>query len=237
MERELYSHDLGALPRFFWRLIGLWGIQGESWRFKWGELSFRRLGLGLKYSIHHEDATINLHLIWPAIYIKVPKLITDRPGTEDWNAAYGVNYHERAFQFYWRDKCKILHLPWDWQHVRHTYLKPDGSVHHHAGPSEYRPPEDTIEKHPYAYRLRSGGVQQRTASINGEEREWRWRWFTWLPFPPGRVKRSINIDFDAEVGERTGSWKGGCMGCGYDWRKGETMQEALKRMESERVFR
>lgn len=64
------------------------------------------------------------------------------------------------------------------------------------------------------YVLRSGEVQERQATVTVEEREWRWRWLVWLPFPRGG-QRSIDVSFDHEVGEKSGSWKGGCMGCGY----------------------
>lgn len=79
--------------------------------------------------------------------------------------------------------------------------------------------------------LRSGDVQHRTATIKAEQRTWT-RW--WLPFK--RVSRSIDVEFNAEVGERTGSWKGGCLGCGYEMKPGETPLQALRRMEKERAF-
>lgn len=51
-----------------------------------------------------------------------------------------------------------------------------------------------------------------------------------------RVIRSIDVEFDGEVGERTGSWKGGTIGCEYELRPNETPYECLKRMEQERKF-
>lgn len=44
------------------------------------------------------------------------------------------------------------------------------------------------------------------------------------------------VEFDDEVGERTGSWKGGCTGCSYEWERNETMLSALRRMEATRKF-
>jgi hypothetical protein len=83
---------------------------------------------------------------------------------------------------------------------------------------------------PYRYVLRSGTVQERTATIGVSEREYRWRWFMWLP-RPRMVKRTID-----QVGERSGSWKGGCLGCSYELRPGETPDDCLRRMERERKF-
>jgi hypothetical protein len=106
--------------------------------------------------------------------------------------------------------------------------------------------------------LNNGTIQQRFATVCVEEREWRWRWFQWLPFP--RLKRkTLDVEFSyggpiyreilfekighplkhkqtGEVGERTGDWKGGTLGCGYTMEKGETPLETLRRMERERKF-
>ena len=46
----------------------------------------------------------------------------------------------------------------------------------------------------------------------------------------------IEIEFDKEVGKKKGSWKGGCIGCSYDLKPGETAEECLKRMGKEREF-
>lgn len=126
-------------------------------------------------------------------------------------------------------------LPWSWQHIRHEWLRPDGTVFRAPGEGEYDVPPEVTERHEYSYTLRNGTVQHRVATVNGEEREWRWRWLTWLPWPR-RVSRTINVTFDADVGERSGSWKGGCYGCGWDWWPDETMEQALRRMEATRKF-
>jgi hypothetical protein len=44
------------------------------------------------------------------------------------------------------------------------------------------------------------------------------------------------VVFSAEVGERSGSWKGGCIGCGYDLLPDELPEECLRRMERDRKF-
>ena len=99
------------------------------------------------------------------------------------------------------------------------------------------------ETYSYSYHLKSGEVQQRLATISVSEMEWRWRWFGrkgWcklLNFPwPRLVRRYLDVEFEKEIGERTGSWKGGTVGCSYSLRKWETPFECLKRMERERKF-
>lgn len=133
----------------------------------------------------------------------------------------------------WREGS--VYLPWSWEHVRHVWLNPDGSFYRAPEPGEYRAPSDITSSHPYSYVLKNGQRQDVTATIYGEEREWRWKWFTWLPWPR-RIQRSIDIRFSREVGERAGSWKGGCLGCGFEWRPGETQENALRRMEDTRKF-
>ena len=110
------------------------------------------------------------------------------------------------------DPMKIVQMPWGWRHREHKILSEP-------------------ESHHYRYVLRSGEVQECLATIRAESRLWV---RPWLPFR--RLSRYINIEFDKEVGERTGSWKGGVLGCGYEMRRGETPLDTLRRMERERVF-
>jgi len=44
------------------------------------------------------------------------------------------------------------------------------------------------------------------------------------------------VKFSDEVGERTGSWKGGVIGTGSEMRPGESPEQCLRRMERERKF-
>jgi hypothetical protein len=154
---------------------------------------------------------------------------------------YGFAFHNDLLWLYTgkstsRDHAWItISMPWDWKHVRHSYLRQDGSLHHNAAPHEYDVPEDSKAVYPYTYARRNGEIQKRQATVNGEEREWRLTYCPWLPWPR-KVSRSINVNFSDEVGERSGSWKGGTIGCGYEWKRGETQEEALRRMERERKF-
>lgn len=230
MKREIYGDKIPLLLRMIFCL----GIQDGSYRFRWGEFSLG-WALGLSYKIYHDTACFRISPFIFSLYINMPVLITFRDGTEDWNASYGFSVFLRDMHVHWRDKCKVIYFPWNWKHVRHSFLWPDGSLHHHAGKNEYTGPDEAKQRYRYTYTLKNGTVQERTATICGDEREWRWRWYTWSPWPR-KISRCIDIAFSDEVGERTGSWKGGCIGCGYEWRKGETMLECLRRMESERKF-
>ena len=113
----------------------------------------------------------------------------------------------------------------------------------------------------YHYMLDNGEVQHVTATVT-RARHWAvWMWFgesTSLQARPyaRRVRKArisdflrdlqkrmspptdrIDITFSDEVGGRAGSWKGGCVGCSYDMKPGETPEHTLRRMQRERRFR
>lgn len=138
----------------------------------------------------------------------------------------------------WWVKGIAFHLnPFELRHMRHDVRLPDGSWAEHVGSWERHKDGDGREvmTYPYRYVLKNGTVQERTATVCVERRTWRPRSLRWTSL---FEKESISIDvaFSDEVGERAGSWKGGCTGCGYELRRGESPLECLKRMESERVF-
>jgi hypothetical protein len=161
-------------------------------------------------------------------------------------------------------KTKALYFPWDWTRVRTSYLKkglidadgffknpnpPHNADHvlnaknwwHEFRGTNLKFWEDEwkakfwSEEHEYTYVLRNKEVQKVTATIRIKEREWRWKWLTLVPFP-NRVRRQIAVEFSDEVGERAGSWKGGCTGCSQKLLPGETPLECLRRMEREVKF-
>lgn len=88
---------------------------------------------------------------------------------------------------------------------------------------------------PYVYTLESGEVQNRTATVIKE----RWIHGRHLLDKIGWPRETvyhIDVEFDDEVGERTGSWKGGVVGTGQTMIPGETVEMCLRRMERERKF-
>ncbi len=190
---------------------------------------------------------INLDLIFFSLTLVLPfrNKWTDECDPPKW----GVAYHNQTI---WinkggkgngngGNKWWSAYVPWSPQWVRTSNLRKDGQWEHETKGNNkdfYKEEWSEIiwrETYPYAYTLRSGAVQNRLATIKVEEREWRWHWFKWLPLTK-KQRRSIAIDFNDEVGEETGSWKGGCTGCGYELLKNETPLECLRRMEKERKF-
>lgn len=162
--------------------------------------------------------------------------------------------HESNSSDPWWRKTKCIHFPWqyDWystEILEHKafipYLqevawredlkfrrKSDNPFAGMALSDQYKKAHS--QTYDYTYTLKSGEVQHRKATVYVDRMTWRMRWWPLLPFSKSRT--SINISFNEEVGEGTGSWKGGCTGCGYDMKTGETPLETLRRMEKERKF-
>lgn len=157
--------------------------------------------------------------------------------------AWGASYFDRAIMLKWGNKSKFIHMPWSFDHVKWDVMQPDGNFalkdrSYDGDPKDGR----WIATYPYRYTLRNGEVQERMATIYVERGYWHWLLAKWLHLPlwfpvVNMMRQSIDVQFSDEVGERSGTWKGGCIGCGYDMLPGETAEQTLRRMERERVFR
>lgn len=152
--------------------------------------------------------------------------------------SWGLYYFETSLVFCFGRKSKHIYMPWMWYHCKAEVRRPDGSWVPYVGSYEHDKEPDGREtlQFPYRYVLKSGEVQEATATVYVERRTWRMKAFPWLPWPR-KIRQSIDVAFDREIGERSGSWKGGCIGCGWDMKPGETAEQTLRRMESEREFR
>jgi hypothetical protein len=83
----------------------------------------------------------------------------------------------------------------------------------------------------YTYVLNNGTVQKRKATVKIEEREWRRYFLVWFKWK-AKINKYIEIEFDKEVGERSGSWKGGVVGTSYQFlNDSETIEECFRRFE------
>lgn len=203
--------------------------------------------MSLKVCLFHDSYCLDL------FGFLIPLLFLDRWLREPYEMmeSWGVYYSERALVLCWGKRSKFIYMPWMYTQVRHDVQRADGSWVPYVGSWEEGPlrvvndrgatmggkePDGRhLEEHPYHYRLRSGEVQERIATVYVERREHRWRGFKWLPWPRLR-RQSIQVEFSGEVGERTGSWKGGVIGTGCDMRPGERAVDTLRRMERERKY-
>lgn len=157
---------------------------------------------------------------------------------------WGFYYHDNAFVFCWKGKSKFYRMPWDWEHVKECHLEycyVDGGIDWIPSKRSWElkhgeePNKPVTWTLPWKYTLKNGTVQEGTAQVTMERREWRRRWLMWCPWFAMK-RQSIDITFDREVGERAGSWKGGCIGTGYNMKTGESAPMAFERMMRERKF-
>lgn len=202
---------------------------------------------------------VSFALLGLSVYLTFTKLLPFEVGWYERNGKKNPLWHEdsmgRSTGFYYFEKHFVVqiwksescsgrdwrrfgysqhfHMPWEWDCVRSEIMHTDLKLRHKDWHDETGVWKETYA---YTYVLKSGEIQNRLATVTVDEMEWRWRIFSKLRIGPKKVRRSIWVKFDKEVGERTGSWKGGTTGCGWDIKPGESPRMALRRMELERKF-
>lgn len=127
-----------------------------------------------------------------------------------------------------------MFLPWtQWRHVRHSFYDMDGDLFAHVPERDWEAREKLETACPvlrFAFLDFDG--EPITATTRIEEREWRFGegWFKWLSlFRRPKIRRSLDLNFSAEVGKRKGSWKGGTIGHSIDMLPGELHEDAFRR--------
>lgn len=244
----MFSHT--HAERGMWRG---WLRNGQSVEIVWP-----RSSLGLRVLIHSNDDDMGDRMLFVGLGLVgayIPLGIVSHGYQVGDEPSWGIELsREFGLNLHWGERRWHRDWPWDFDYIRSSYLLADGSwrtetsakqaeVNRHGRDAAMAYHDECWsardlrwqEEHPYRYVLRSGEVQERIATIAITEREWRRRWLKWLPWG-AKVVRSIEVDFSDEVGERSGSWKGGTVGCGYEMRPGEEPVDTLRRMERERAF-
>ena len=219
---KLFKHTF--LEPGLWRG---WLNDGQSVEISWNK---RGWDFGCGLYVHGDDHDRSRRLwhvamwklsIWlPIGFSRGKTELGDEP---QWSisasGAFGLNLH-------WRHWRKHFEWPWSWHTLAYEKATSDGWK------SVFDDCEHFLWRSPYKYVLKSGEVQNRIATVSLRRHVICYRAFKAIGWPRWR-KKSIDVGFDAEVGERTGSWKGGVLGCGYDLRKDESIEQCLRRMEAE----
>ena len=227
-------------------------------RAKWGEFDAKHWGIVFTVG-GYDTAHLNIGLIRGQFFIRLPfldRVICDDANTMD-NPHWGVSWRWSQFEsqiwLRWGRRSKMIEMPWCTHHVVTQHLRADGTwaeapINNLRDGGEWIDWRDGAwsEDLPYHYMLDNGEVQHVTATVRRSRSEHRWEWFgrgplsSWLrrvqPFGV-KVFETIDIQFSEEVGSRRGSWKGGCVGCGYEMKPGEAPRHTLRRMQGERRFR
>ena len=222
------------------------------------ELCRGRCTIGLRVLIHSNDddmgdRMLNVSLGFAQAFI--PLGISRKGYAAGDEPSWGIDAsNEFGLNLHWGERRQHFDWPWSLDFYRRSFLLADGTWRHEtnakqiavnragreAAEAYHRECWDARElrwreDHPYRYVLRSGEVQDRTATISVSVYEWRRRWLGWSSFG-AKVRKWIDVEFSDEVGERSGSWKGGTVGCSYDMLPGEEPVDTLRRMERERKF-
>ena len=206
------------------------------------EISWPAWSIGIELNLHCGDyrhTIIYLRIMFGLFQVHIPLGWLKREYGVGDEPQWGIMLsREFGLVWHWGERYRYHDWPFHTILLEQRYLGKSGEwTEKRKGLSGHCEDMDDswTETHPYTYTLLSGEVQHRQATIRRE------RWvrgrhilsrFGW----PSRVRHCIFVEFDDEVGEETGSWKGGCIGCGCDMLDGETPLETLRRMEAERKF-
>ena len=210
------------------------------------EAYWNRWSLAFEFIFDHDSEAVtpwmlHVHFLIFSAFIHFPFWVVPKSNKERWQRdwqRWGLSLCDDSLHLSWNERSKVIWLPWFHKvHQRHEVRRADGTWVPFVGSWEQKEPDGREEfVYPYTYKLRSGEVQNRTAKVFVERRAWRPKWFEWTSLFE-KSRQVIDVEFSDEVGERTGSWKGGCVGCGYEMLPGETPEQTLRRMERERIFK
>lgn len=242
--RERYRYEL---PKWM-RWLGVKRINKESIDFVWGYFAPRA---SFEFVINRgtyfdQRYAINVALGWGKFMFYLPFKTRLEEGCD--MPRYGFATHNNTFWIYkggdYKDgQCQNQWISWylpffsydfdghwikdkDLNWVKMKFKQNDGR----PDSWDFRKDGAYVEVHPYKYTLNNGVVQERTATCTVEKRLWHRKWFPFLK----KQSHVIDIEFDDEVGERSGSWKGGTLGCSWDMLPDDTILTSLRRMERER---
>lgn len=211
--------------------------------FKWGEFNPKfglELGVGSSDKEDPKDhAIFYFCLIFGKVTVNLWKGSAWKMGEDEIFESYSFSVERDCWSIHlsWKGGYKIVSLPWAWDCVAHKVLTAEEKWVPYNGMYSEGPQYDdgrVLLTSPYIYVLKNGKVQKARATYYVEKFVYKWHWFKWLPFKQNR--KSIDVSFSKEIGERTGSWKGGVLGTGHRVKKGETPRQTLVRMQKERKF-
>ena len=151
------------------------------------------------------------------------------------SVSYGRRTHDSSTEQRWG-----CFLPWtQWRHVRHSLYGLDGKIFADLnqrirwGSWQYEINQIVEDACPtVSFRFKDFDGEELTAKTKIEEREWLFGtgWCKWLSlFRQPKVRRSLDLRFSGETGDRKGSWKGGTIGTGIDMLPDELHENAFRR--------
>jgi hypothetical protein len=219
--------------------------QFNSHKFIWGEINLwsKDLSCHWRGPVYCFEPTLIVGLYFITFYIYTPAFGVETAQSCNKHRNYGFyvysnlhNWSSIVFQF--GTKSVTIDMPWtykwhateklDWDmnvvlvKQQHNDVLYDRALH------DFK--RDYARVFDFNYKLRSGEVQHRKASVTIERSVWRCRGWPW------KKKSTVHLDvnFDKEVGEGIGTWEGGTIGVTHNVLPNETPEEAFRRLEQER---
>ena len=225
-----------AKERGLWRG---WLRDGQSLEVSWPA---RQVTLRIGYFSNDDDRTASRYLLFAVGLVQafIPLGIKQETWPVGDEPQWGFSLsREFGILLSWGSRMKEWDWPFRWTLLEWAYEGQDGEwlvvTGLKAPPDGDRRSGAKREVHPYVYKMKSGKVQRCNATIFRERWTHRRHLLSRLGWPK-HVSYSIDVAFDGEVGERSGSWKSGTTGCGYSMLPTESPQDTLRRMERERRF-
>lgn len=218
------------------RMIGAQRINRDSIDFKWGYFAPEfGLKLFLRNSYNDEFCVFGLNLGWGGFSFNLPFMKPKGVDGEIFfkEKQYGIRLVGNTILYDWGTKGGMWDIPFVSSKVVRKEVFTDGMVWEETAPISYPtkyPPKEFVFD--YCYTRRSGQKQNVVATAKLERYTIKRKW---IPFYRQK-KQSLWVKFSSEIGEGTGSWKGGVVGCGCDLNPGESVEDAIRRMEREKRF-
>ena len=239
--KERYGNEI---PKWL-RLLGIWRINKDSFDAKWGYFAPR---FGFRFVLHRggyfdQRYAITLAFIWGVFHFYLP--FKTRLSEGCILPQYGIAIHNDTFWIYTggefdesigqctgNDQWITWNLPFfSWKFDGHWIITEKNQwVLVENDTYKFRKSNALTFTYPFTYTLKSGIIQERMATCTIEKRKWHRKWFPFLT----KTSEVIDIEFDDEVGERSGSWKGGVLVMSHELRDSETVWECLNRLKLER---
>jgi hypothetical protein len=194
----------------------------------------------------NEPNNLTIYALGRVARIVLPNILPNwRHGWKVAPREYGFSWCNGFFQLFYgpqtnssdTTKSWSCFVPWqNWRFTACRYYNLDGTLFKEFKYSrntlhDWDAERNFVERVPKAvFTVLDTDLEKINVATYIEEREWKLgeRWCSWLSwFAPAKTVRSLNIQFDKEVGPDKGSWKGGLMSTSEVMEVGQTPLEAF----------
>lgn len=148
------------------------------------------------------------------------------------HAHWGATTHDSSTT---RSRCYLL--PWrNWRHIRHSFYDLTGQ-HFWTGGEDSKSAWGALVAIKAAvpkarFEFDDYDRERIIATTHIEEHEWRFgtgwcQWLSWFCRP--KIYRTLELEFNKEVGPEKGTWKGGTVATSAEMQDGDTPESAFRR--------